>query len=194
MPTAPSNSKQNQVAIADYVEDMYAVESHIAEALDRQLSMFADQPEIRAEIVGFHAMANAQRDALAQLKKDLPKEPVGNTVKDVGSAVLGKAAGLIDKIRRESDAKALRDDYTAFNLAAVSYGMLHTTALALDEPNVAKLADTHLRGYAGAAQKINRLLPAVVVHDLEQDGLQTNAKAIKAAQSAIKKAWKETAK
>ncbi len=189
-----SNSKQNQLAIADYVEDMHAVETHIEEALDRQLSMFGEQPDVRSAIVGFHDMVKAQRDALANLKNELPKEPVGNTVKDVGSAVLGKAAGLIDKIRSESNAKALRDDYTAFNLAAVSYGMLYTTALALGDHKVAALAETHLRGYAGAVQEINRLIPVVVVDDLQKDGLQANVEAIKSAQSAIDKAWKETAK
>jgi ferritin-like metal-binding protein YciE len=187
-------SKQNQVAIADYVEDMHAVEAHIEEALDRQLTMFADQPDVHAAIAGFHDMVKAQRDALAALKADLPKEPVGNTVKDVGAAILGKAAGLIDKIRSESSAKALRDDYTAFNLAAISYGMLYTTATALGDARVADLAEQHLRGYAKAVQQINRLLPAVVVHDLEHDGLQANAGAAETARSVIEKAWKETSK
>ena len=194
MATDETNSKQNQVAIADYVEDMHAVESHIEEALDRQLSMFADQPDVHAAVQGFHDMVKSQRDAIATLLKELPKEPLGNTVKDVGSALLGKAAGLIDKIRSESSAKALRDDYAAFNLAAMSYSMLYTSAIALGDGRVASLAEAHLRGYAKAVQEINRLIPGVVVHDLAHDGLDIAPDAITTSQKAIERAWKETAK
>lgn len=188
-----TNSNKNQVALADYVEDMHVVEVHIEEALDRQVAMFADQPEVHAAIVGFHEMAKAQRDALAELKNEMPKEPIGNTVKDIGSAVLGKAAGLIDKVRSDSSAKALRDDYTAFNLAAVSYAMLHTTAATLGDARVAELAEKHLRGYAAAVQDINRLIPAVVVHDLAKDGLDVDAGVVDSARAAIDSAWKSTA-
>jgi ferritin-like metal-binding protein YciE len=188
------SSKQNQLAVADYLEDMHAVEMHIEEALDRQLTMFADQPEVHSAVQGFHDMVKTQRDAVAALLAELPKEPVGNTVKDIGSALLGKAAGLIDKIRSESSSKALRDDYTAFNLAAVSYSMLLSTANALEDPKVAALAEAHLRGYAKAVQTINRLIPGVVVHDLEKDGLEVKTGAAETSKKAIEKAWKETAR
>jgi ferritin-like metal-binding protein YciE len=187
-------SKRNQVAIADYLEDMHAVESHIEAALDRQLTMFADQPETLSAVRGFHDMVKAQCDAIVALQKELPKEPIGNTAKNLGSALLGKAAGLIDKIRSESSAKALRDDYTAFNLAAVSYSMLFATATALGNAKVAALAEAHLRGYAKAVQEINRLIPGVVMHDLEKDGLEITADAITVSRAAIEKAWKETAR
>lgn len=40
----------------------------------------------------------------------------------------------------------MRDDCTAFNFAAVSYGMLYTTAAGLGDHDVAEIADKHLRG------------------------------------------------
>ena len=193
MTASTTSSEQNQKTIADYVGDMHALESHIEEALDRQLSMFQDLPNVRSAVQGFHDMVKTQRDAVAALHAELPKGSVTETVKDFGSTLLGKAAGLIDKIRTEGDSKALRDDYTAFNLAAVSYGMLYTTAMALGDSKVAALAEKHLRGYAGAVQGINRLIPEVVVHELEKDGHEVKTDVAKTAQTIIDKAWKQTA-
>lgn len=187
-------SEKNQKTIADYLGDMKAVESHIEEALDRQLDMFPDQPEAQAAVKRFHDMVKAQRDHLASLLEAEPEGSVTNTVKDAGSSLLGKAAGMIDKIRTESQSKALRDDYTAFNLAAISYSMLYTTASALGDEKVAKVAEKHLMGYAGAVQDINRLMPAVVLNELKKDDHQiVKSDVAQQSRSVVDRAWKITA-
>jgi len=187
-------TEKNQKTIADYVGDMNAVESHIEEALDRQLDMFSDLPNVAAAIKGFHDMVKAQRDHVQQVLDGLPHESSTNAVKDLGSSLLGKAAGMLDKVRTESQSKALRDDYTAFNLAAVSYAMLYTTAESLGNSEVAEMSKNHLRGYAGAVQKINNLIPAVVVHELTKDGHRADTAVIDRAQKVIDEAWRQTAR
>jgi len=187
-------SEKNQKTIADYLGDMNAVESHIEEALDRQLDMFTDQPNVQKAVQGFHDMVKAQRDHVASLIEEEPKGSVTNTVKDVGSSLLGKVAGMIDKVRTESQSKALRDDYVAFNLAAMGYSMLYTTATALGDAKVASMADKHLTGYAGAIQKINDLIPAVVLHELEKDDHQIEkSDVVEQSRKVIDRAWKVTA-
>jgi ferritin-like metal-binding protein YciE len=191
--TASTTSEKNQKTIADYLGDMKAVESHIEEALDRQLDLFPDQPEAQKAVQGFHDMVKAQRDHLASLLEAEPEGGVTNTVKDAGSSLLGKAAGMIDKVRTESQSKALRDDYTAFNLAAVSYAMLYTTATALGDPKVASMAEKHLTSYAGAIQKINDLIPAVVLHELKKDDHQVEkSDVVEQSRKVIDRAWKTT--
>lgn len=182
-------SEKSQKTIADYLGDMHAVESHIEEALDRQLDLFDDQPRVAAAVRGFHDMVKAQRDHLEELRSSLTEGSSTNGIKDFGSSLLGKAAGMVDKVRTESQSKALRDDYTAFNLAAISYAMLYTTADSLDDRRVAEVAEKHLTGYAAAVQKINHLMPEVVVHELTKDGNP----AIPRSRSVIDKAWKTTA-
>ena len=184
--------EQNQKTIADYVGDMNAVESHIEEALDRQLDMFDDQPKVAAAMQEFHDMVKAQRDHVQSVLDSLPKESSTNAVKDFGSGLLGKAAGMLDKIRTESQSKAVRDDYVAFNLAAVSYAMLYTTADALGNKQVADMSEKHLRGYAGAIQKINHLVPEIVVHELIKDGHGADTDAAAKARQVIEKAWQQT--
>jgi ferritin-like metal-binding protein YciE len=191
--TASTTSEKNQKTIADYLGDMKAVESHIEEALDRQLDLFPDQPEAQKAVQGFHDMVKAQRDHLTSLLEAQPEGGVTNTVKDAGSSLLGKAAGMIDKVRTESQSKALRDDYTAFNLAAVSYAMLYTTATALGDPKVASMAEKHLTSYAGAIQKINDLIPAVVLHELKKDDHQVEkSDVVEQSRKVIDRAWKTT--
>jgi ferritin-like metal-binding protein YciE len=189
---AEAANEKNVKTIADYLGDMHAIESHIEEALDRQLDMFQDQMEAKAAIQEFHDMVKRQRDELAAMLPEQDGMSKTATAKDLGASLLGKAAGMIDKVRTESESKALRDDYTAFNLAAISYAMLYTTATGLGDQKVAQVSDNHLRGYARAIQRINHLTPGVVVHELAKDGHTVNPGAAAKASEMIDAAWKAT--
>lgn len=186
----PSGDK-HQKTISDYVGDMVALESHIEEALDRQLTQVKDDPIALEAVRGFHAMVKAQRDRMKALQNEVGTTP-GNPIIKVGSTVLGVAAGLIDRIRTEGNSKSLRDDYTAFNLAAISYTMLYATATALGNKRVADIADQHLRGYAEAIQRINHIIGDVVLAELTKDGHQVDGKAADTTRKAVDAAWKAT--
>jgi ferritin-like metal-binding protein YciE len=189
-PTA-SNEKHAQT-IADYVGDMVALESHIEEALDRQLTQLQDEPAALAAVKGFHDMVKAHRDALRQLQEERGGT-VGNPIKDVGAALLGKAAGVIDLMRTEGNSKALRDDYAAFSLAAISYSMLYTTANGLGDQTVATLAERFLADHAAAIMRINQIMPEVVAHELEKDGHQVGSGAVEATRKMVDRSWQARA-
>lgn len=185
---------KGQKTIADYVGDMVALESHIEEALDRQLKVTQPDPQAHAAVQRFHDTVKANRDALKAYQARVGTTP-GNPIIEKGSALLGVAAGLIDKIRAEGISKSLRDDYTAFNHAAMAYTMLHVTALALGDRSTATLAEKGLRGYAGAVQEINHIIGDVVIWELEKDGHQiTDTNAANQNREAVDKIWKATDK
>jgi ferritin-like metal-binding protein YciE len=185
---------KNQKTIADYIGDMVALESHIEEALDRQLAMAKEHPEAGAAVQRFHDMVKSNRDEVKAYQQEVGST-AGNPIKAAGSTVLGKAAGLIDKIRTEGVSKSLRDDYTAFNHAAIGYTMLHTTALALGDDRTATLAAKGLRGYASAVQEINHIIADVVVWELQKDDHQlANPNAAAENRRAVDAIWKETDK
>jgi ferritin-like metal-binding protein YciE len=175
--------------IADYVGDMVALESHIEEALDRQLTETQDDPEARTAVQSFHDMVKQHRDTLKGLQEQVGTT-AGNPIIAAGATLLGKAAGVIDLVRTEGISKSLRDDYAAFSLAAISYSMLHTTSLGLGNPRVASLAEQHLTDYAGAIERINEIMPGVVERELAKDGHQTDAAAVGQTRTMVAKAWK----
>ena len=185
--TADVQQKHAQT-VADYVGDMVALESHIEEALDRQLKETKDDPEAHAAVQRFHDMVKAHRDSLKSLQDEVGST-AGNPIIEAGSTLLGKAAGVIDMVRTEGISKSLRDDYAAFSLAAISYSMLHTTALSLGNRKVADVAERYLTDYAGAIERINEVMPGVVARELAKDGHQTEPSAVPATNAMVAKAW-----
>jgi ferritin-like metal-binding protein YciE len=188
--TSHEVSEKHRQTIADYVGDMAAVESHIEEALDRQLTEVKDDPVALAAVREFHDMVKRHRDTLKAIKEETG-ETVGTPIKEAGAALIGKAAGIIDLLRTEGISKGLRDDYAAFSLAAISYSMLHTTATALGDSRVASLAERHLRDHADAIMRINRIMPEVVMRELEKDWYRPDAGAVEATHEAVLRSWQQ---
>ena len=182
--------EKHRKTIADYVGDMAALESHIEEALDRQLNEVKDDPIARAAVQEFHDTVKAHRDTLKAMEEETGKT-IGTPIKEAGSALLGKAAGIIDLVRTEGISKSLRDDYAAFSLAAISYSMLHTTATALGDQRVASLAEKHLQDHAQALMRINEIMPGVVIRELQKDDHQTDTSAVEATRSMVVRSWEK---
>jgi len=177
--------------VADYVGDMAALEAHIEEALDRQLKPGQGDVTVAAVMQEFHSLVKRHRNALIAIQEQTGAT-VGNPIKAAGAAVLGKAAGLVDQLRDETLAKALRDDDAAFSLAVISYSMLHAMALELGNARVASLVERHLTDYAGAIERINEVMPGIVQRELREDGLQLDAAAEGATRKMVSSAWQST--
>lgn len=183
---------KSQKTIADYLGDLLAIESEIEKAMDHQKKLTNDDPIAGPYIQRFHDMVRDQRNALREIQPDAG-DSIGNPIKAASATVLGKIAGVIDMVRTEAISKALRDDYVAFNLAAVSYSMFLATASALGDQSAVTLATKHLTNYAAAAQSINQIIASVVIGELAKDGHTIEAKATDEVTAAIDQAWKSTA-
>jgi len=182
---------KNLNTVQQYVGDMIALETHIEEAIDRQLDEVKDNSTADAAVRQFHQMVKDHRDGLkAHLKAIGGSE--SSPVKNAVAGFFGAAAGMIDKVRTEAVSKLLRDDYTAFNHAAIGYVMLHTTAHALTQPSTADIAARYLRDYAQAVQKINQIMPGVVIWELRKDGHVVDPSAEKHSVESVNEAWRET--
>jgi ferritin-like metal-binding protein YciE len=183
-------SDKHRQTIADYVGDMAALESHVEEALDRQLIEVKDDAAALTAVRQFHDMVKQHRDTLKAMEEETGRT-IGTPIKEVGAALIGKAAGAIDLLRTEGISKGLRDDYAAFSLAAISYSMLHTTATALGDSRVASLAERHLRDHADAIMRINEVMPGVVMRELEKDGHRVDNAAVEATREAVLRSWQQ---
>lgn len=186
-----TNEKSKKV-LSDWLGDLVAIDSHIEEALDHQLGLSKDNPVAHQAIQQFHDMVKGNRDRVKAYQQEVGTTG-GNPIVEKGSELLGKAAGVIDKVRRDTLTKALRDDYTAFNHAAIAYTLFHTTALALGDTKAAGLAADALRGYASAVQRINHIIPEVALSEIEKDGYPiVNANAATETREAIDRIWSST--
>ncbi len=154
-----------------YVAEMVALEGELEVALEHQWEKLQVHPEAAAAVRGFREMASTRREALeAYLERlgDDTVEPAGTAV----AALFGTSAGEADGVRTRMVSDVLRDDYTAFNYAAISYEALCEMGFRLYDPPLREIALQHLRAYAEATQQINQLIASVVAWELEQQGLE----------------------
>ena len=181
-------------AISDWVGDIVALETHVEEAMDRQLKLESPCPTLSAAIQRFHDAVRASKQRAVAYQEQYGSEP-GNPIIKAGSNLLGKAAGMIDLMREDGVAKALRDDYTAYNLLAISYTMLHTTATALADPATQTFAEQGLRTYANLVQDINHLMPEAVVQELKDndDHPLQNPNVVDECRHLVQQVWQSTA-
>jgi ferritin-like metal-binding protein YciE len=190
-----SDIKDTREYLRPYVADMAAVEKHILEAVERQTKDedFQKLPQAQQLV---NRLETTLRNHVQTLEGHLAQFPAGGAagaVKGAVTGVLGAFAGLYDKVRAEAASRGLRDDYTALNLASISYTMLHTSALALNETATAELALRNLKELTPLIMQLTEVLPEVVVRELAEEGKTYDASIVQRAIRATQEAWSTTA-
>lgn len=181
---------QRQSILRTYVNDMIALEEDFAQAVKGQLASEEVQrdPNVADLLHGLAGACEIRKEALERVSKELNGE-LGATLKEAAAAAAGTLAGLYGKLRKHPVSKMLRDDVTALNLAATSYGMLYTTAVAFHEDEVAETALENLNQLPAEIMDITTQLPGIVVSELAQEDAELNPEAAELASEAIEDAW-----
>ena len=185
------NAKERAETLQKYVSDMMAVEEHIGSAVKRQAedeNLSKQNPQARQIINSLVQITERHEQELKSHLESIGGD-TGKSIKEVATAALGSLAGLYDKVRTEAVSKMLRDDYTAVNLAAIGYTMLHTTGLAFNDQATASLALRYLKDYTPIIMQFNEIIPSVVVAELRDSGTMVNESAIQQAVSNTQAAW-----
>lgn len=184
------NDSDDRHVVATYVSDMLALERHIAQPIAAQLK-FGDR-SAHGEATAIVSRLKTTTDAhIAALETHL--ETLGghgaSPIKSTWAALLGGGAAAIDQIRKTKVSKGLRDDYTALGLAAISYTMLHATALGLGDRATAALAKRHLDDIAPIVVEIGRTMPTVVLQELRDDGENVTVSAAELSAMQTGESW-----
>jgi hypothetical protein len=182
-------ARDKNEAINSYLGDMLSLEDHIEKAIRGQLQDLKDYPDVLGELKEIHRKVEHHISDLRELTERRNAGGVITAVKRAGSAVAGAAAGLLDLIRTEGLPKNLRDDYTALSLATVGYEMLYTTALALDDREVAELAQVNFSDYARAVIRLNNIIPGAVLGFLKSEGLPVRQDVLREVGRSIEQVW-----
>lgn len=180
---------RKQETITKYLGDMKSVVSHLYEAMERQKDEFKDQPDVSQTIARIALGLKSQGEDIELRLQGLGGSPT-QPVKEAVAGAAGVVAGLYNKVRTEGAAKGLRDDHVALNLALVSYGMLHTTAVAFADGRTAELANHGFTECARFAMDVQKLLPAIVLRELGDGDFGTlDSSAPEQTRAAIQNAW-----
>jgi len=171
MEQQPDITRRRTCAV--YAGDMHALELHMLEAFERQVSITQDF--IDANLLVHSLVATSKRHAtvlngLVNSLGDVEKI-VTDKLKSAVAGLFGLAAGFVDTVRTLAISKALRDDYTALQHAIVGYVLLCTTATALKNEDTRLVAEECLADYIDLSQRIMSLLPTLALRDLADEGI-----------------------
>ena len=178
--------------VDSYVTDMLALEKHIQTALAGQIADLDEHSEFKGPLIRIHTMCDAHVSALEALtaRRDQNVGGMSKVMKKAVSSVLGLGAAAIDFVRTEKLPKDLRDDYTAISLAYIGYLMLHTTALTLNDSEVATLAGTHLREEAESMMALQHIIPAATVSFLASEGHDVDNSVLPQIAETVSTSWR----
>ena len=182
-------ARDKNETINSYLSDMLSLEDHIEKAIRGQLQDLKDYPDVVTELKEIHRKVEHHISDLKELTERRNASGVVTAVKRAGSAVVGAAAGLLDLIRTEGLPKNLRDDYTALSLATIGYVMLETTALALDDREVAELAQVYFSDYARSVVRLNTIIPGAVLGYLKGEGLPVREDVLREVGRNVEEVW-----
>jgi hypothetical protein len=182
-------------AIDSYITDMIALEEHMEKPFRQQGEDLRDkQRELAGELRNIHGLITQHIATLKSLRDRRSaggEKRAAESVKRATSTVAGLGAAVIDFLRTEKLPKDLRDDYTAMNLATIGYLMLHTTALALGDREVAEVAQHHFSDYARATMQLQNMIPTAVVSFLQEEGLPAQTQVLHEVNRTIEQAWSQ---
>jgi hypothetical protein len=186
-------TQKNLETLAEYVNDMLAVERDLHSALRRHKDDRAIQACPPAGPV-LQQIEDVTDLHLKELERSLTSlGESASAVKQAAGSVKGTLAAMYDKLRDDRASRMLRDDYAALCFACICYEMLHTVALAVDQDEIARVAIRHLRDYAPAVMDLGQVVPHVVVQELMKEGKITAADPSVADEAAenSREAWRE---
>ena len=185
--------RDRQTILSSYVSEMLGAERHIVGAIDSQLKdervqKFIDARDLLQRV---SQVLHGHLESLERLLESSGKEK-GSALKRAATTLTGAAAGLYDKVRRSDPAsRNLRDDYTALNLAAVSYSMLHTTALAHKDQELADLSLNHLRDLTPLIMRLSEVIPLIVAMELVIEDKSVDPSVGEMAAKNTSMAWRQ---
>lgn len=175
--------------IAKYVEDLHSLVGHGLQAVSHQVHEAADRdhPDAARLIVDIQQTLREHERRLEQRMQVLGTSPTTG-VQDAAAAVAGGVAGVYNQVRTEAVSKSVRDDYTFLSNCSISWMMLLTMARSLGDHETEELAEQGYRDCARLVMEIDRVMPPLVVQEMQQDKLPAQDVA-DWAQGIVSGAW-----
>ncbi len=179
--------------IRESLADVLGIEQHVLQSIEHQTR--DDRVKTFNNACGLLQKAEtALRTHIAGLELHLSNIDDGSSkskLKKAATLLTVSAMSVYDKLRgHEPLSKNLRDDYASLNLAAISYGMLHTAALAKHEFEIATMAGQHLADLTPLIVELSDLIPHVLASELTDEGNIEDPTIAQQAALLYRQAWR----
>lgn len=182
---------KREEVIRENLADILGVEQHILQSIERQarddrVRNFKDVHELLQKI------ETVMRSHIAELGRRISTIDIGaeSKLKKAVTLIAGSAAGIYGMLRSsEPISRNLRDDCISLNLAALSYGMLNTASLALDEMEIGAMAERHLTDLTPLIVALSEIIPFVLTRELAVEGQVEDPTIPQQAAALYRQAW-----
>lgn len=158
-----------------YVGDMLGLQKEIFDMVQMQANqrMLQEFPNAHALL---QKIGNTTEGHVRELERQLSAMGGNGSgpVKKIAATMLGTAQNIRGRMRSEAVSKMLRDDYTALSLSAISYTMLHTTGLTLNDQGIADLAMRHMKDITPLITELSEVSTEVTAQELVNNLMLTN--------------------
>jgi hypothetical protein len=177
--------------IRENLDYVLGLEQHVLQRIERQtrddrVTKFSNAGE---ELQKIEAVLNSH---IGELERHLSTADAGfeAKLKKTAVSVAGSVAGIYDKLRtNEPVSRSLRDNYASLNLAVITYGMLHTAALALAETQIASMAERHMSDLTPLIVELSDIIPFVLMGELADGAQIEDASAAQQSVAQYRQAW-----
>lgn len=159
-----------------HLSDMIALDRELLTAIRRQLQ----GPELESFDSARMTLEETER-ALERHIADLDAEQEalggaqGGGVKNIAASMAGAAASVVDRLRTEPVSRMLRDDYVALSLVDISYWMLRSTALAMDNERLADRAEACANEIRPLFERLGEAVPQAAMQEVIQRAVHPEA-------------------
>jgi hypothetical protein len=178
-------------ALAGLVGEMLALERRLRIAITHYPINAETMPGgTRRVLARIDLMTDVHIEALEAAQDALGGGPGGPLAAAV-TAIAGAGLTALAATHSPKLSKRLRDDYATLGLASIDYTLLRTVALGFGDGATANLAKRHRGDVLALMTEIDRLLPAVVVQELLDEGHTFTPEARRSALLESHDAWSD---
>lgn len=169
--------------LVGYLQDAYAMENQIAEALEKQVKATVAHPDIQARIQEHLEATRQHRARMEQRITALGQHP--SAVKGLMTTLMGNMQGALGGTRSDALAMNARDDFVIENLEICSYAMLIATAQLYGDQETVRACELNLHDELVMREWLQEHIVQATYLALQEDGISIPQEAWREAQQTV---------
>lgn len=156
----------DQKLIVSWLNDAYALENAIAEALEKQVDVAADHPAVQTGIQHHLDATRGHADTVKSCLEQLGESPSG--VKASLASIGGKLQGLTMGAAKDDLVKSALNDYATEHMEIASYKALIVAAEEIGQTSIIQACQAILADEQAMAAWLEEQMPAIVREAVQQ--------------------------